>query len=234
MWPSPDDDLVVRAKSGDEAAWRDLYEAHAGRLLLWLRSRPSGDAAVAFEDVAAEAWLTAAQRIADFSGNSSYFAGWLFGIARNIVLNTSRRSVRRATFPAPMDGIDRDDPVAHPRRVHRRRRSRLDAATARSPAPAGGGGRRLHRRGRSRCGRDQPGAGDHRGRRAGQPLTRARTSSQVPRCRSQGSARTGYGGVNPAPPVRLHGAMRVRRRDGTVSPVREDAPARHAALSSRE
>lgn len=114
MWPSPDDDLVVRAKSGDEAAWRDLYEAHAGRLLLWLRSRPSGDCAVAFEDVAAEAWLTAAQRIADFSGDSSYFAGWLFGIARNIALNTHRRSVRRATFPAPMDGVDGDDPVATP------------------------------------------------------------------------------------------------------------------------
>jgi len=114
LWPSPDDDLVERAKSGDEAAWRDLYDAHAGRLLLWLRSRPSGDAAVAFEDVAAEAWLTAAQRIADFSGNSSYFAGWLFGIARNIALNTSRRSVRRGTFPAPMDGLDRYDPVATP------------------------------------------------------------------------------------------------------------------------
>ena len=114
MWPSPDDDLVERAKSGDEAAWHDLYDAHAGRLLLWLRSRPSGDAAVAFEDVAAEAWLTAAQRIADFSGNSSYFAGWLFGIARNIALNTNRRSVRRGTFPAPMDGLDRYDPVATP------------------------------------------------------------------------------------------------------------------------
>ena len=114
MWPSPDDDLVARAKSGDEAAWRDLYDAHAGRLLLWLRSRPSGDAAVALEDVAAEAWLTAAQRIADFTGNSSYFAGWLFGIARNIALNTSRRSRRRATFPAPMDDVDRDDPAATP------------------------------------------------------------------------------------------------------------------------
>lgn len=114
MWPPPVDDLVARAKSGDEAAWRDLYDANAGRLLLWLRSRPSGDAAVAFDDVAGEAWLTAAQRIADFSGNSSDFAGWLFGIARNIVLNTTRRSFRRATFPAPMDGAGQGDPVASP------------------------------------------------------------------------------------------------------------------------
>lgn len=114
MWPSPIDDLVARAKSGDEGAWRDLYDANAGRLLFWLQSRPSGDAAVAYDDVAAEAWLTAAQRIADFSGNSSDFAGWLFGIARNIVLNTSRRSSRRATFPAPMDGAEVGDPIAIP------------------------------------------------------------------------------------------------------------------------
>jgi RNA polymerase sigma-70 factor, ECF subfamily len=101
----------LRAQSGDEAAWRDLYDANAGRLLWWLRSRPSGDAAVAFDDVAAEAWLTAAQRIADFSGNSSDFAGWPLGIARNIVLNTNRRSIRRATFTAH---IDEGDPVANP------------------------------------------------------------------------------------------------------------------------
>ena len=114
MWPPPVDDLVARAKSGDEAAWRDLYEANAGRLLLWLRSRPSGDAAVAFDDVAAEAWLTAAQRMADFSGNSSDFAGWLFGIARNIVVNTTRRSARRATYPSTLDGLGHGDTATNP------------------------------------------------------------------------------------------------------------------------
>ena len=114
MRPSPVDDLVARAKSGDESAWRDLYEANAGRLLLWLRSRPSGDAAVAYDDVAAEAWLTAAQRMADFSGNSSDFAGWLFGIARNITVNTTRRSARRATYPSTMDGLDHGDPATNP------------------------------------------------------------------------------------------------------------------------
>ena len=114
MRPSPVDDLIARAKQGDEGAWRDLYDANAGRLILWLRSRPSGDAAVAYDDIAAEAWLTAAQRIADFSGNGSDFAGWLFGIARNVVLNATRRSTRRATFPAPMDDPDGGDPMVNP------------------------------------------------------------------------------------------------------------------------
>jgi RNA polymerase sigma-70 factor, ECF subfamily len=87
-------------------AWRDLYTAHAGRLLVWLRTLPSGDAGVAPEDLAADSWLTAATRIADFGGSSSDFAGWLFGIARLQARNASRRSGRRMTSPANSDTLD--------------------------------------------------------------------------------------------------------------------------------
>lgn len=91
--------VVALAKAGDEAAWRELFEANAGRLHVWLRSRPTGDVAADYDDIAAEAWLTAAQKIADFSGNSDDFSGWLFGIARNIARNAQRRTLRRATDP---------------------------------------------------------------------------------------------------------------------------------------
>lgn len=101
-----DDDVVVRAKAGDQAAWSELYAANASRLNAWLRAMPSGDVAADADDIAAAAWLTAARRIADFSGSSSDFAGWLFGIARNIALNTRRRSTRRATTPTSADGDD--------------------------------------------------------------------------------------------------------------------------------
>jgi RNA polymerase sigma-70 factor (ECF subfamily) len=40
--------------------------------------------------------MVAAERIADFSGTSSDFAGWLFGIARNHASNAWRRSGTRA------------------------------------------------------------------------------------------------------------------------------------------
>lgn len=99
-----DDDLIQRAKDGDADAWRELYRAHAGRLIVWLRARPTGDAAVSQEDLAAEAWLTAAERIVHFRGTSDEFAGWLFGIARNLALNARRRTVRRATTPEPDAG----------------------------------------------------------------------------------------------------------------------------------
>jgi RNA polymerase sigma-70 factor (ECF subfamily) len=80
-----------------------LYRTHAGRLVVWLGTRPSGDSAAAPEDIAAEAWLVAAQKVADFHGSTSGFAGWLFGIARNLSATTSRRSVRRRTDPTESD-----------------------------------------------------------------------------------------------------------------------------------
>ena len=92
-----DDDLVSRAKAGEAEAWRELYRAHAGRLVAWLQTRPDSDAAVSADDLASEAWLVAAEKIPEFSGSSSDFAGWLFSIARNISWNSARRANRRQT-----------------------------------------------------------------------------------------------------------------------------------------
>ena len=100
---SPDDDVISRAKAGDPDAWRDLYRDHAGRLLVWLRSLPSGDSAHGPDDIAAEAWLTAASRIQEFSGSEHGFGGWLFGIARNHAFNARRRTSRRKTWPTDVD-----------------------------------------------------------------------------------------------------------------------------------
>lgn len=89
--------LVELARAGQADAWRALYRAHAGRLVAWLRTRPTGDAAADPDDVAAEAWLVAASKIADFEGDEDQFAGWLFGIARHLQANARRRTDRRHT-----------------------------------------------------------------------------------------------------------------------------------------
>lgn len=96
---STDDDLVARAKRGDAEAWRALYRDHAGRLVVWLSTRPTSDAAVASEDLAAETWLVAAEKVHSFHGTSDEFAGWLFGIARKLGGNVHRRGLRRRTHP---------------------------------------------------------------------------------------------------------------------------------------
>jgi RNA polymerase sigma-70 factor (ECF subfamily) len=94
-----DDAVVAAAKRGDPEAWRTLYRAHAGRLVVWLETRSGGDGAVSAEDVAAEAWLTAAEKVAHFDGDTSDFGGWLFGVARRVAANARRRSARRRTDP---------------------------------------------------------------------------------------------------------------------------------------
>jgi len=94
-----DDRTVAAAKHGDADAWRELYRAHAGRLLVWLQRRPPADGAITSDDLAAETWLTAASKIGDFVGSSEEFAGWLFGISRNLEANARRRSSRRRTVP---------------------------------------------------------------------------------------------------------------------------------------
>lgn len=114
-----DDDLIQRAKEGDANAWRELYRAHAGRLLVWLHARPTGDSAVSSDDLAAQAWLTAAEKITQFSGTGDEFAGWLFGIARNLGFNARRRTQRRSTAPEADPGTadtghpDATGPEAH-------------------------------------------------------------------------------------------------------------------------
>ena len=94
-----DDDVIAAAKRGDQDAWRALYRAHAGRLVVWLETRSGSDTAVTAEDVAAQAWLIAAEKVADYTGDANEFGGWLFGIARRVAANSRRRSGRRHTDP---------------------------------------------------------------------------------------------------------------------------------------
>lgn len=98
-----DDDVVARAKVGDPDAWRELYRAHAGRLVVWLGTRPTGDSALTPDDIAADAWMVAAAKIADFDGSTSAFAGWLFGIARKVSHRAKERSDRRLTQPGDVE-----------------------------------------------------------------------------------------------------------------------------------
>lgn len=99
MVRSEGDDLVARAKRGDEAAWAELYGDHAQRLVVWLRHLPHLDPAADAEDVAAETWLIAARKVRDFRGDRYDFAGWLFGIARNVSRTRSRSATARNSMP---------------------------------------------------------------------------------------------------------------------------------------
>lgn len=110
------DALVSAARTGDQSAWRELYVRHAQRLSIWLRSLPRADWASSPEDIAAEAWLTAAAKLHEFRGSDDEFAGWLFTIARNHASNSNRTALRRRTDPTATEySMDAVEPSAHER-----------------------------------------------------------------------------------------------------------------------
>jgi RNA polymerase sigma-70 factor (ECF subfamily) len=85
-------DTVLRAQQGDHAAFRQLYEANAGRVLA-LCLRLAGDRHEAEEhtqDVFVRAW----ERLGSFRGESA-FSTWLHRLAVNEVLQSRRTAARR-------------------------------------------------------------------------------------------------------------------------------------------
>jgi RNA polymerase sigma-70 factor (ECF subfamily) len=84
--------------AGDEAAWRSWYEGEYAGLYAYVLWRCAGLRDHA-DDVAQETWLTAVRRIRRFDPAQGSFAGWLRGIAGNVLANHFRRHQRRRTEP---------------------------------------------------------------------------------------------------------------------------------------
>lgn len=101
-----DDDVIALAKQGDAEAWRQLYRLHASRLSALMRVVPTGDNAIENEDLAAHAWLTAADRISTFTGDVDAFGGWLYAIARNQGSHARRKAHHAAAPIAIGDNIE--------------------------------------------------------------------------------------------------------------------------------
>lgn len=86
-----ENELVARAAGGDEAAQRDLYDAHVDRVYR-LACRLAGDDELA-RDFTQETFIRAFDRLPSFRRESS-FGTWLYTIAMSVALN-GLRSVRR-------------------------------------------------------------------------------------------------------------------------------------------
>ncbi|MGN6610635.1 MAG: RNA polymerase sigma factor [Angustibacter sp.] len=82
---------LAAARTGDEAAFARIWRRTQPALLRFLRVR---DPALA-DDVAAEAWITAVDRLSDFEGDESGFRAWMTTIARRRLIDHHRRATRR-------------------------------------------------------------------------------------------------------------------------------------------
>jgi RNA polymerase sigma-70 factor (ECF subfamily) len=118
----PVGELVLQAREGDAEAFAGLYDLFHARLYRYfvanVRNRTEA------EDLTADVFVEAAQRIRTFEGNGPAFAGWLFAMARNDLADIRRRLRRRvvepmADPPEPPMQEDHADSVA----------SRLDAGS---------------------------------------------------------------------------------------------------------
>ena len=86
-----DDATIERARAGDRAAQRALYEANVDRIYR-VAFRLAGDEDLA-RDFTQEAFIRAFQRLGDFRGESA-FSTWLHAIAVSVALNGLRKVKR--------------------------------------------------------------------------------------------------------------------------------------------
>jgi RNA polymerase sigma-70 factor (ECF subfamily) len=96
----PDSQLVSRAKSGEEAAFADLFDAHKKRVYT-LCLQMVGDVGEA-EDLTQDAFIQAFRKLATFRGDSA-FSTWLYRIAVNTVLmKLRRRKPQQVSYDEPI------------------------------------------------------------------------------------------------------------------------------------
>jgi RNA polymerase sigma-70 factor (ECF subfamily) len=96
-------ELVERARDGDEAAFRALYEAHVDRVYR-LAYRMAGEDDLA-RDFTQETFVRVHQRLGQFRGESA-FGTWVHALAVSVSLNGLRRLQRHRKREVEMDGMD--------------------------------------------------------------------------------------------------------------------------------
>ena len=95
MDPESFDKTLAAARGGAEWAWREIYAALAPGVLGFLRARGATDP----EDVAGEAFVQVVRDLPRFEGDWQGFRAWVYSIARNRMLDSRRRNVRRPDHP---------------------------------------------------------------------------------------------------------------------------------------
>lgn len=89
------DEILDRARAGDEGAWGQLYDSLSSQLLGYLRARGAQDAEALVGDV----FLSVARGIHSFEGTASGFRSWVFVIATSRLYDERRRLRRKPTEP---------------------------------------------------------------------------------------------------------------------------------------
>ncbi len=92
--------LIERAREGDAAAERALYDGHVDRVYR-LAYRLVGSDALA-QDVTQDTFIRAFGRLGEFRGDSA-FGSWLHAITVSVALNSRRQTTRRNERETTLD-----------------------------------------------------------------------------------------------------------------------------------
>lgn len=95
------------ALRGDEYAWQYLFRMVSGRVVAYLVSRGAPDP----EAVAGDVFLDVVRSLRRFEGDARGFVSWVLTIAHRRMIDARRRHGRRKDIPAPVDDMDRPDPL---------------------------------------------------------------------------------------------------------------------------
>jgi RNA polymerase sigma-70 factor, ECF subfamily len=85
---------------GDAHAWQTLYDSAFPDVLAYVQWRCAGLSDLA-DDITQETWLVAVRRIRTFEPERGSFAGWLCGIAANLLRNHFRANQPATNRPLP-------------------------------------------------------------------------------------------------------------------------------------
>jgi RNA polymerase sigma-70 factor (ECF subfamily) len=106
----PVPDVIDRARSGDRAAFAELYDTHVDSVYRYLlyRLREPSDA----EDLASEVFTRAFANIHRYRWQGKSFLAWLYTIARNAVTDRRRRDRPTVELDTAF-GLAAEGPTAH-------------------------------------------------------------------------------------------------------------------------
>ena len=93
---------VIAARGGDEMAFALLWRENNSRLTKFVQAR-TFNSNLDFEEIVSETWLSVAKDIKKFKGEYSAFTAWLYGIARNRIIDAARKRDRTIRPQAELD-----------------------------------------------------------------------------------------------------------------------------------
>jgi len=108
----PDDGFagtLLGARAGADWAWRALYRDVAPSIARYARASRVADP----ENLVGDVFLNAVRTLDRFEGDRRAFRAWMFAIARNGVIDESRKRVRRRTEPLPAEVLAEIGPAGN-------------------------------------------------------------------------------------------------------------------------